>query len=320
MTTTASYAERYVSAVARALPTAVRPEILAEVEASIADQVEPRVEQGEARDEAERAVVAELGEPIAYAASLIDRPMWLVGPRYYAAWLRLLRILLWTVPAVATAGVVIGQVVVEASIGEIFGQAIATLLSVIVHVSFWTTLIFFVLERTGSSGDTILDWNPDQLPQPSSDSAARGDLIGSLVMLGIFAGALLWDRFRGFVPGDEKISIINPDLWPWWMGLLFLLLIAEAAFAIVVYARGHWTMALAWVNFAIAISVMSLGLTALGRGVLYNPEFVTDVFTVNGVTGEATAVLAALTGIAIAGIGIWDIIEGFLKARRARLR
>ncbi|MDR2998164.1 MAG: hypothetical protein LBU78_08605, partial [Microbacterium sp.] len=131
---------------------------------------------------------------------------------------------------------------------------------------------------------------------------------------------LLWDRFRGFVPGDEKISIINPDLWPWWMGLLFLLLIAEAAFAIVVYARGHWTMARGWVNFAIAISVMSLGLTALGRGVLYNPEFVTDVFTVNGVTGEATAVLAALTGIAIAGIGIWDIIEGFLKARRARLR
>ncbi|UJP08968.1 permease prefix domain 1-containing protein [Microbacterium sp. KUDC0406] len=319
MTTTASYAERYLSAVARSVPAAARPEILTEVEASIAEQVEPRIAQGEDRDEAERAVVAELGEPTAYAASLIDRPMWLVGPRYYAAWLRLLRLLLWTVPPVATAGVVIGQVVIQASIGEIFGQAIAILLSVIVHVCFWTTLVFFILERTGSTGDTILDWNPDQLPQPAADGVARSELIGSLVMLGIFAGALLWDHFRGFVPGAEPLPVINPDLWPWWIGLLFVLMVAEAALAIAVYARGRWTLALAWVNFAIAVSVMSLGLTALGRGILYNPQFVSQVFTANGVDGAALSVLAALTGIGIAGIGIWDMIDGFLKARTARL-
>ncbi|REJ04917.1 hypothetical protein DY023_11705 [Microbacterium bovistercoris] len=314
----ATLTDRYVSETIRHLPQPLQQDVRAELETSISDAVDDRIEQGEARDDAERRVLTDLGDPAVLAAGYADRPLQLIGPKYYLVWWRLLKLLWAIVPAVAFGGVAIGQALDGAGVGQIIGQGIAVALSVVVHIGFWTTLVFAVLERTGA--DTGVQWSIDQLPEERPSGAARTDLIGSLVMLAFFAGALLWDHFRGFVPGDRVLSIINPELWPWWMGLLFLLMLAEAALAIAVYVRGRWTMALAWVNFAIAVSVMSLGLTALGRGVLYNPEFVTDVFTMNGVDSDATTVLAVLTGLGIAGVCIGDMVDGWLKARRAEKR
>ncbi|MFD5224579.1 permease prefix domain 1-containing protein [Microbacterium sp. NPDC058342] len=319
MTETTAYADRYLAAVSRALPGAARAEILAELEASLAEQVEPRIAGGESRDEAERHVVAELGEPIAYASSLIDRPMWIVGPRYYAAWLRLLRLLLIIVPVCAVGATVLGRLIVGASVGEVIGSVVAVLLGVIVHVCFWTTLVFFLLERTGSTGDTILNWSPDQLPKPAEVRSGRPDLIASLVMVAFFAGLLLWDRLRGFVPGDAPLPLLNPELWPWGIGAVFLLLAAEAALAIAVYTRRRWTPALAVANAVIAVCFAALALTALAQGVLFNPEFVDVVFTENGVGADVLAVLAVLTGVVIVGIAISDVVDGWLKVRRARL-
>ena len=64
---------------------------------------------------------------------------------------------------------------------------------------------------------------------------------------------------------------------------------------------------------------MSLFLTLLGRGMLFAPEFVDAVFARNGVGGDARTVLAVLLGLGIAGIAVWDSIDGWRKARRAQL-
>lgn len=88
------------------------------------------------------------------------------------------------------------------------------------------------------------------------------------------------------------------------IGALIVLLVAEADLALAVFARGRWTMRLAWINAGIAVCVMSLGLTALGRGVLYNPRFVDEVFVSNGVDSDAVIVLAVLSGIAIVGVTV----------------
>lgn len=314
---TATLTDRYISATVRSLPPALQPEVRDELDASIADAIGARTEQGEAHEDAERSVLNELGDPGILAAGYADRPLHLIGPKYYLTWWRLLKLLWAIVPAVAFAGVAIGQAVAGAPVGPIIGESIAVAMSVAVHIAFWTTLVFFVLERTGA--DTGVRWSVDQLPEDQPNGVGRGDLIASLVMIGIFVGVLLWDHFIGFPAGiDEPVSIINPALWPWWMGALFVLLAAEAALAIVVYARGHWTNGFAIINAAIAVGVMSLGLTALGREALFSTEFV-DALIVNGVDADARAVLAVLTGVAIAGIAIWDAIDGFLRARRARI-
>ncbi|WP_309127574.1 permease prefix domain 1-containing protein [Microbacterium sp.] len=316
---TATLTDRYIAATVKSLPPELQPEVRDELQASIADAVEARTHQGEPQEAAERAVLTDLGDPGILAAGYADRPLHLIGPKYFLTWWRLLKLLIAIVPACAFAGVAIAQAIGGAGVGQIIGQGIAVALSVVVHIAFWTTLVFFVLERTGA--DTGVRWSVDQLPEQQQPGTGRADLIASLVMLAIFAGALLWDRFRGFVPTEgEPISMINPGLWPWGIGALFVLMAAEAAVAMAVHARGRWTSALAWINAAVAVCVLSLGLTALGRGVLFNPEFVDVAITGNGVNSDAGAVLVALTGIGIAGVCAWDAIDGFLKARRARLR
>lgn len=315
---TATLTDRYITATVRSLPVPLQTEVRDELRASIADAVDARTEHGEPHEHAERAVLTDLGDPAALAAGYADRPLHLIGPKYFLTWWRLLKILLAIVPACAFGGVAIAQALIGASIGEIIGEAIAVALSVIVHVSFWTTLVFFVLERTGA--DTGAKWSVDQLPEESHRGTGCADLIASLVMLALFAGLLLWDQLRGWVPSDsEPLSILNPELWPWGIAVLMVLLAAEAALALAVFARGRWTAAFAWVNTGIAVCVMSLGLTALGRGVLYNPRFVDEVFIANGVGGDAVTVLAVLSGVAIVGITVGDVIDGWRKAARARI-
>ena len=315
---TATLTDRYIAATVRSLPESLREEVGDELRASIADAVEARAENGEPLEHAERAVLTELGDPGILAAGYADRPLHLIGPKYFLTWWRLLKILLVVVPACAAGGVAIAQALTGAGIGEIIGEVIIVVLSVIVHVTFWTTLVFFVLERTGA--DTGARWSVDQLPEQVQQGTGRADLIASLVMLALFAGAVLWDQLRGWTPSDgAPLSILNPGLWPWGIGALMVLLAAEAALALAVFARGHWTMTLAWINAAVAVCVMSLGLTALGLGALFNPRFVEEVFLANGVGQDAVTVLAVLSGLAIIAIAVGDMADGWRKAARARL-
>ena len=98
---TTSLTDRYVDAAMRTVPENQRDDLAAELRASIDDQVEARVEQGDARDAAERAVLTDLGDPEKLAAQYTDRPLWLVGPRYYLTWWRLTKLLWAIVPACA---------------------------------------------------------------------------------------------------------------------------------------------------------------------------------------------------------------------------
>src|SRR5690625_6419151 len=95
-----SLADRYISATINELPADLHDEVRPELQASIADAVEARMAQGEDRETAERAVLTELGDPAVLAAGYADRPLQLIGPRYYLPWLRLLKRLLMIIPPI----------------------------------------------------------------------------------------------------------------------------------------------------------------------------------------------------------------------------
>lgn len=317
MTTTATLTERYISATIRSLAPEVQDDVRAELEASIADAIDARLEQGDAPDEAERAVLTELGDPGALAAGYADRPLHLIGPKYYLVWWRLLKLLLIIVPVCAFGGVVLGQLVDGAPTGEIIGSAVVAALGSIVHVGFWVTLVFFVLERTGA--DTGVKWNVDQLPEPTQNGASRADAIASIVFLVLGVGAVFWDAFIGFFPTEgEPIAILDPGLWPWGIAFVLALIAAEALLAVVVYARRGWTVGAAVVNTVLAVVFAAWSLTLLVQGELLNPEFLRYVFTENGVTDETMRILAMITGFGLVAFPIWDIIDGWIKTARAR--
>ncbi|MEW1960920.1 permease prefix domain 1-containing protein [Microbacterium sp. NPDC077644] len=326
----AALTDRYIGAVTKSLAPAAQEDVRTELEASIGDAVEARVEQGESREDAERAVVTDLGDPAALAAGYADRPLHLIGPTYYLTWWRLLKLLLWIVPACAMVGVAIANGIADKPIGEIIGQVAVVGIGTIVHVAFWTTLVFFILERTGADAGTT--WTVDDLPEPQESGAGRGDLIASLVFLGLAAGALLWDRFVGFVlfasdsvdvgvglgSQTSSMPILNPDLWPWWITATMVLIGAEALLAIAVYARRGWNSALAVLNTVLAIVFAAGAVHLVVTGQLVNPEFLAVTLYRDDVPSDVGQILSVLLVVVIVGIGIWDIIDGWIKTRRAQ--
>ena len=317
MTTTSTLTERYIDATIRSLAPELQDDVRAELEASIADAVDARLEQGESPTAAERAVLTGLGDPGILAAGYADRPLQLIGPKYYLVWWRLLKLLLIIVPICAFGGVMLGQLIDGAPTGEIIGTAVVAALGSIVHVGFWVTLVFFILERTGA--DTGVKWNVDQLPEPTQNGAGRADAIASLIFLVLGVGAVLWDAFIGFFPtGGAPIAILNPALWPWGITFFFALFAAEALLAVVVYAQRRWTVGAAVVNTLLAVVFAAWSLTLLVRGELLNPEFLSHVFTDNGVTEETMRILTVITGFGLVAFPLWDIVDGWIKTVRAR--
>ena len=308
--------DRYVDAAMRTVPENQRADLAAELRGSIDDQIEARTAGGEDHASAERAVLIDLGDPDKLAAQYTDRPLWLIGPRYFLDWWRLLKLLLWIVPACAAFGVSLAMVLGGATFGEIIGALVPLLLSVVVHLAFWTTLVFVVLERTGHETIDAGPWTPDSLPEPRQKGVGLGDMIASLGFLAIMVGVVLWDLFVGFVPTEPGLSFLAPGLWPWWILGLFLVMALEAALAIVVYAVGHWTVGLAVANGILNLVIAVPALWLLFAGRLINPEYFPTIIPDSG--DEVGQIITVIVGFVIAGVAIWDTVDASLKAVRAR--
>ena len=217
MDTTTTLTDRYVAAAMRTVPEKQRDDLAAELRASIADQIDGRIENGEDHAAAERAVLTELGDPDKLAAGYTERPLYLIGPQYYL-----------DVVAAAEAAAVdraAGRRVRHRSrrrrstaqgIGPIIGGLVTTLISVAVHLCFWTTLVFAIVERTGARPGTDFTgaWSVDQLPEPRPRGVGFADLIASLVFLAVgrrrdHLGP--HDRLRpGLATGRRTLSFLNP--------------------------------------------------------------------------------------------------------------
>ncbi|GAA5025882.1 permease prefix domain 1-containing protein [Microbacterium fluvii] len=310
--------DRYVLAAMRTVPEAQRADLAAELRASIDDQIEARAESGAAREVAERAVLTDLGDPDKLAAGYTDRPLHLIGPRYYLEWWRLLKLLLWIVTPLAAFGIALGQTLSGAPIGAIIGSTVAGMLGVVVNLSFWTTLVFAIVERSaqGAKGMALPAWSLDQLPLPHERGATFGEMLASLIFLVIGAGVVLWDQRVGLVYVDGQwYSLLHHDLWPWWIAALLIVMAAEAVLQVVVYLRRRWTYGLAAFNAVLDAVVAIPAIWLLVEGRLLDPAFWIAVIPEDGV--EVFGILSVIAGFGIAVIAIWDAIDAFLKARRS---
>ncbi len=311
----ATLTERYISAIVRSLPPESQEDVRAELAASIADAVEARLDQGEEPEVAEREVLIGLGDPAVLAAGYADRPLHLLGPRHYLTWRRLLILLLWIVPACALVGVGLSQALIGAGVGTIIGQAISTALTAAVHVAFWTTLVFVILERTGA--DPGERWSVDDLPEPKETGTGRADLIASLVVLGLVLAALAWDRLIGLVRIEgDWVPVLHPGLWSLWTAVLVAIVLGEAVHAVVLHARGRWSTGLAVMNTVLAVAFVSWALTLFGNGRLLNSELLELARTVGGIDAEAMHTLGVILVLSILVIAVWDVIDGWVKTRR----
>ncbi|MRX42294.1 hypothetical protein [Agromyces kandeliae] len=316
-TPAATLTDRYVWAAARTLPEPQREEFGRELRERIGDEVDARRGSGAPDDDAEFAVLVELGDPAALAARYLDRPLHLIGPRYYLTWKRLVTMLLAIVLPIAVGAVLLAQALAGAPVGEVFASAFSVGFSLAVQLAFWPTLVFAIIERNPGSGP-VERWTPERLPTiPDDGRGGRlGDLIASLVFLGLFAGVIIWQGYGAPVanPLGESVPVLSPDLWSFWIPWFLVLIGLEMVFATAIYAWGwNWWLAIVNLLLNVAFAVPALWLFTTGR--LVNPEFL-DV--VGWPWGEAGGIVVTIIVFAVIAVSVWDVIDGVIKTVRRR--
>jgi hypothetical protein len=310
--------DRYVWAVLKSLPEAKRLDIDRELRASIADDVDARVESGEQPAVAERAVLLELGEPVRLAASYTGRTLGLIGPDLYPGYTALLKFLYAVVLPIVTVVYFFVQLFVGTEPGGLVGGTVAIVLSLAVHLGFWTTLVFAIAERTGTSMKnvpTIDDepFDPERLPTIATNTgASRSDLIASLVFLLLVPVALVWQQFSPIV-GDaaSPMPIVAPALWSFWVPYLIVIVVLSAGFAVLLYRTGRWTWPLVALNAALGLAVTIPFAVLVWNADVLNPAFV-EALGWQGVFGPGASGSVA-SALALVAILIWSIGDSIWK-------
>ncbi|WP_433132104.1 permease prefix domain 1-containing protein [Micromonospora sp. CA-240977] len=306
---------RYLAATLRSVPAQRRDEIATELRASIDDMIEGRTDGGADPATAEREVLTELGNPDVLAARYADRRLQLIGPTYYLVWLRLLKLLLSFIPALA--GTVVA--IVEAATGKGFGaigSGIVVALHVTVHIAFWLTLTFALIERNQTPMD-LPEWTVDQLPDtPVRRGIPLADTIAAVVMSVVTIGYLPYQHFQSWVrtTDGDNIPILDPDLWSFWLPALIVVLVAGVIFEVVKYRIGRWTWALfgtkVLLNLAFAVPLVWLALTDR----LLNPALGVRLTWLAEADNRDTLGLTIALGAAV--VVVWDVIDTAVKTRR----
>ncbi len=318
-----SLTERYLAEALRGIPERQRVDVERELRSSIGDAIDDRTTAGEEPAAAERAVLEGLGDPTRLAAGITGRPMYLIGPDLFPNYRRLLTLLLGII--VPITGITIG--VIELFSGGTIGTAIVegggVAITVAVHLGFWVTLAFALVERadaarqsTEQARSALGRWTLDNLPPLHADRIGLGetvtDLVTNLIGIGflLVVSGLTWtDPATG-----QQISIVEPSLVNFWLPFLAVVLFALVGFRVVLHLVGHWTIALAVSHLVIelffAIPIVWLAL----NGMLINPAFAAAVGYPPLAEGEGPVmIIVAVSVVLITG---WEIIDGFRRALR----
>lgn len=309
--------DRYVWAVLRAVPQAKRAELEPEIRALVADAAEAHA--GHASPEAaERVALTELGDPDALAAQYMDTTRFLIGPRLYPEWERLLRLLLPIV--VPIAGIAVGAVgwVSGKPVGEAIVSGLGVAFNVAVQLAFWFTLVFAIAERTGSAVAPLTGqpWSPDQLPEiPAPDRMSLGEAIATIAF-GVFVlVAIVWVQLASPIVIDgTAYPLFDPTTWSWWVWYVVALTIGEIVFAAALYLRGRWTWGFATVNAALGAALAIPAVYLISENLLFNDELVAAIDAQT--TSDWFTVTMTITVLVIVLVTVIDAIDGFRKAWR----
>ncbi|MEU0521456.1 permease prefix domain 1-containing protein [Streptosporangium sp. NPDC006007] len=315
MTTTSSLTDRYVDAALRRLPGRQRPDVEKELRASIADAVDDRLDAGSDRAEAELAVVTELGDPARLAAGYANRPLQLIGPALYLDYTRLLTALLVTIVPAVAAAVGLVRALQGGTALSVIGDTLGAALSAGIHIAFWTTLVFAIIERTPVLRRAPTQpWTPAALPGPPSRRARYGELVTETVLMVLFTTFILLSPVVSTetdADGDP-IGVLSP--WLWETGLVYLLIflvIASLGFSFAkYYARWSVPLAVAGSLVNIASAIVLIWLAANDR--VLNPVFV------EAAKWPLSVPQWINTGLIVISVGalIHTVAEGIIRARR----
>lgn len=299
--------DRYVYATIRAVPEAQREDLARELRAEIDEMVAARTEAGEALADAERATLLGLGDPERLAASYADRPLQLIGPTYFLVWKRLLTTLLLWVPAtLALVLVVLGLLDSGDDVAEVIGEGIGTGFQVALHIAFWTTLVFALMDRYGTPSDAP-EWSLADLPEiPAQRAVGLGETVGAVATNVVVLALLVWQEARGVIEPAEsdtgaRIPLIDSDLWSSWLPVVVAGIVLEIVIVLLAYRRGRWSWPLVGAaTVADLLAVVPVAVLLVGDR-FFDPHFAEGIGISADSLHDASVVIALLLVVTVLG-------------------
>lgn len=312
-----SLTERYIWAVVRALPRERRAEEERELRSLIEDTTEARTATGQDPTAAERATLEELGDPVRLAGRLGERPDHLIGPALYPDLVKLLRVILGATIPFVLLGMLIADTLEGRALAPTIGQAIWTSFNAGVHIVFWTTLVFWVIERTRRTPGPLAPWTLDDLPEridlgTTDRRFTTGELLGAVGFQVIWVGALVaLTRVPLFADeGGARVPLLAQDLWSPWLVVLLAIAAVETLVTVLTWRRGTWGWTAAGVNVAANVLVALTLVHLLVTDRLFNPAALAGMQDVEKWGGVAATAIS----LTIVAVALWDSVEGIRRA------
>ncbi len=199
--------DKYVAAVGRHLPQKNRADIEAEIRSTLEDMLEERKQSDGPASEAEIVeLLKEYGSPYNVAATYKPpQHQYLIGPRMFPIFERVLRIVLAVVAAASLIGLVVALTKTgltgpefASSLGEWFGGLIGGLIAAFGNVA----LVFAIIERTKVADEfekEFKEWDPKELNESelNPERVDKADYIATIIFtfLGLVVLNLYPDLF-----------------------------------------------------------------------------------------------------------------------------
>lgn len=249
-----NWVDRYVAAVVGRLPEKERAEVERELKSSIYDMLSDDPTEAEIKQ-----VLKDMGSPAELAEEYRQNPRYLISPKVYDDYVRMLKVL---VPIIAIIAVVIGVVTagIEAfqtngiQLDEVFqliiSQGISSGVSGAMQTLIWVTVGYVIAERTGMIGDKKKEeWELEELPKPQAgEIIPLSDPIGEMIAAFFFCGwlALMSLGFAPFVafsngPSMTGVPIFSDSFAMKVVPVMVIIIILTVISNVQKIAQRRWT-------------------------------------------------------------------------------
>lgn len=289
-----------------------------------------------------KEALIKLGNPIDVAAGYRDSPRFLIGPQIFDTYIRTIKLIVpWAVLITVIVHVVEnivlynGEDALLSMVINAISITIANVITVILHVLFWITVSFIIIERSGSDIPIPFikkqkPWTPDDLSNtkviPKDKTISLPDIIFSLIGIIVFSFVYFnANHLLGIYSSHDRgglkfvMPIFNQNVLLSFAPIVLICIALSIALALFKLKAGQWTFLIAVLNAVLQCIGTIVFILMVNR-----PDFIHSAAIpyIAAITETTSAkVLFAIDRILLVTIAIaiianaYDIYSGFKKAR-----
>ena len=312
-----SLIDRYVAEVSRHLPSESREDIEKEIRSALEDSIEEVTEKSQkpVSDEIVSAVLKQFGDPELLAQKYSPRKRYLIGRTWDDVYIQVLKRVLGTALPIVWLVQVLVQYQASERFGQVLIQSFGTTFNIGIHVWFWVTAIFVILEHGGFKpseldGSKPREWTPDQLPAlPEKRQISYTDAITDLMtsLVSIVGGIILL---------SISPEILHPAFLKVWIPIFLVIAALIFIHDLFKLKIGNWTKSLTLTNVILGLGWIVLSIVFLLSRQIINPEIMNALNTAVPTFANTITWSIGITLAILIGIYAYSIYNSIVMSRR----